>query len=172
VIQVEADTGEEWDSRIGWADLAFKAVSSAIAASDFAHLDGSGLAVEVSVKFTSDEEVQSLNASYRGKDKPTNVLSFPMVEAELLGSLAGSGTGELLLGDIVLAHGICSSEAREKSIAMETHASHLVVHGALHLLGFDHEEGEDEAEKMEALERKALAAIGISDPYALTEVQT
>lgn len=172
MIQIEADAGEEWDSRIGWADLAREAAGSALRHSDHAALLDSGLVLEVSVKFTSDAEVRALNAAYRGKDKTTNVLSFPMIDPELLNSIASAENGEVLLGDIVLAHDICVIEAGERHVAVETHASHLVVHGMLHLLGYDHEEGEDEAEAMEAIERKALAAIGISDPYAVTEVQT
>lgn len=172
MIHVEADASEEWGSRIGWADLAREAAGSAVRHSDHSALIGSGLNVEISVKFTSNAEVQALNAAYRNKDKPTNVLSFPMLDAELLNSIGRAGDGEVLLGDIVLAHGVCASEAAEKQVPVETHATHLVVHGTLHLLGYDHEDGDDEAEAMEAVERAALSAIGISDPYAVTEVQT
>jgi len=172
VIHVEADAGEEWDSRIGWADLARAAVGSAVRHSGFPELGEGSLVVEVSVKFTDDQEVRSLNSAYRSKDKATNVLSFPMLEPDMLGSLAQSGAGELLLGDIVLAQGICSAEAAEKQVPIEAHASHLIVHGTLHLLGYDHEQGEGQAEEMEEVERAALGAIGISDPYAVTEVQT
>jgi probable rRNA maturation factor len=172
LIQVEADAGEEWDSRIGWADLAREAVRSAVRHSDHSALIDSALDVEVSVKFTSDSEVRALNSNYRNKDKSTNVLSFPMVEPELLDTIAASGGGEALLGDIVLAHGTCAAEAAEKHVSVEAHASHLVVHGTLHLLGYDHEEGEAAADSMEAVERAALASLGISDPYAVTEVQT
>jgi probable rRNA maturation factor len=171
LILVEADAGEEWDSRIGWADLARDAVGSAVRHSSFAALAESPLVAEVSVKFTDDLEVRALNAGYRGKDKATNVLSFPMVEPELLRSLSAQD-GEVLLGDVVLAYGVCASEAAEKQVSVETHASHLIVHGTLHLLGYDHETGEGDAETMEDVERAALAALGISDPYAVTEVQT
>ncbi len=171
MIQVEADAGEEWDSRIGWADLSLEAVRSAVRHSRFAALADSSLIAEVSVKFTNDDEVRALNSSYRNKDKATNVLSFPMVEPALLRSLS-SQDGEVLLGDVVLAHGVCASEAAGKQISVQTHASHLVVHGTLHLLGYDHEHGEGEAEAMEAMERAALAALGIADPYSVTEVQT
>jgi probable rRNA maturation factor len=109
--------------------------------------------------------VRSLNAGYRGKDKPTNVLSFPMFEAELLDSLVMADGGEVLLGDIVLAAGTCAREAEEKQISVRDHAAHLVVHGTLHLLGYDHEQGEAEAEAMEGVEREALGALGIADPY-------
>jgi len=112
-------------------------------------------------------EVRSLNAAWRGNDKPTNVLSFPMVEEGKIGSPA-----EPMLGDIVLAHGICALEAAEKQVPVESHAAHLMVHGTLHLLGYDHETTEADAEEMEEAERQALASIGIADPYQVTEVNT
>lgn len=170
MIAVEADVGEEWDSSIGWTALADRAARSAVASSRHAFLGESALSVEISVKLTSDSEVQALNAAYRSKNKPTNVLSFPMFEAELLDSVAQADGGEILLGDVVLAHGVCAAEAAGRGISVERHASHLVVHGVLHLLGYDHVEAEEEAEAMEKIERAALAAIGIDDPYAVTEV--
>jgi probable rRNA maturation factor len=165
MILVEADVSEEWDSSTAWTALAERAVRAAVAASDAVALIESGLAVEVSVKFTGDDEVQGLNSSYRGKDKPTNVLSFPMFEAALLPSLAETDGGEVLLGDLALAHGVCVREAGEKGISVADHAAHLVVHGTLHLLGYDHEQGDEAAEAMESLERAALAGLGIADPY-------
>ena len=108
--------------------------------------------------------MQALNAAYRGKDKPTNVLSFPMVQRDLLDGLANTDDGEVLLGDIILAHGVCAREAAEKGVTAAIHATHLVVHGTLHLLGYDHE-GDGEAEAMEAIERAALGSLGIADPY-------
>ena len=158
MIGVETDVSGDWDSRIDWPALARSAVHAAVAHSRHPGLSDS----EVSVKFTSDEEVRALNAQWRGKDKPTNVLSFPMAEeAELAGAQ--------LLGDIVLAHGVCAAEAADKNVPIETHAAHLVVHGTLHLLGYDHETGDADAEEMEEVERRALAAIGIADPYHVTE---
>jgi probable rRNA maturation factor len=160
MIGVEADISEEWDSRTDWLALARSAVHAAIAHSRHGGLSDS----EVSVKFTSDEEIRSLNAAWRGKDKPTNVLSFPMAQESELASAQ-------LLGDIVLAHGVCAAEAADKHVGIETHAAHLVVHGTLHLLGYDHETSDADAEEMEEVERRALAAIGIADPYHVTEVQ-
>ncbi len=160
---VESEASGEWDSRIDWAALADRSVRAAVAHSRHSSLAGAD--VEISVRFTSDDEVRTLNAAWRGKDKPTNVLSFPMFEAALLASLAGADGGEVLLGDIVLAEGVCAAEAMEKRIAVRDHAAHLVVHGMLHLLGYDHEHGEAEAAAMEAVERDALAALGIADPY-------
>lgn len=167
MILVEADASGEWDSSTDWAQLAEAAVRAAVAESGVPGLLEGGPAVEVSVKFTSDEEVRSLNAAWRGKDKATNVLSFPMVEPEQLPILARAEVGEALLGDIVLAHGICSAEAAEKGVGMCGHAAHLVVHGMLHLLGQDHERGDEEAEAMEAAERRALARLGVADPYEI-----
>jgi probable rRNA maturation factor len=165
MILVEADVSEEWDSRTDWAALADRSVRAAVAHSRHARLIDRE--VEVSVRHTSDVEVRSLNAAWRGKDKPTNVLSFPMVEEEKIGSPA-----EPMLGDIVLAHGVCALEAAEKQVPVESHAAHLVVHGTLHLLGYDHETTEADAEEMEEAERQALASIGIADPYRVTEVNT
>jgi probable rRNA maturation factor len=165
MILVEADSSEEWDSSTDWAQLADAAVRAAVAESAAAALLEGALAAEVSVKFTGDDEVRALNAGWRGKDKATNVLSFPMVEPEQLAALACAGDGEALLGDIVLAHGVCAAEAEAKGAAVADHARHLVVHGMLHLLGYDHEQGEAEAEAMEGIERRALAALGVADPY-------
>jgi probable rRNA maturation factor len=171
VIAVEADPSEDWDSRTDWSALARRAVEAAVAHSAHADLIEAALPIEVSVRFTSDDEVRALNRDYRGKDKPTNVLSFPMIEPELIDQIAVGGEGELLLGDIVLAEGICAREAADKGISTEQHATHLVVHGALHLLGYDHETGEEDADLMEAVECAALAGLGFPDPYLLTEEQ-
>jgi probable rRNA maturation factor len=104
------------------------------------------------VLFTSDAAVQALNARWRGRDRPTNVLSFP-----------APGT-EDYPGDVALAYETCEREAREKGVALIDHAAHLTVHGVLHLNGLDHED-EASAEAMEAIETAALAEIGIADPY-------
>jgi probable rRNA maturation factor len=170
MITVEADTSEEWDSRGDWPGLADRAAQAAIGASTFGGLIASAADFEISVRFSSDEEVRALNAQWRAKDKPTNVLSFPMIEPELIATIAKAGAGEALLGDVVLAHGVCAREAAEKGVSAESHAAHLIVHGTLHLLGYDHETGDADAEAMEEIERRALAAIGISDPYLIEEV--
>jgi probable rRNA maturation factor len=167
MILVEADVSEEWDSSAGWPDLAEAAVRAAVAESAAAALNEGGPVAEVSVRFAGDEELRALNAQWRGKDKATNVLSFPMVEADRLPGLLDA-KGELLLGDVVLARGVCEREAAEKGIAVRDHAAHLIVHGTLHLLGCDHEHDEEEAEAMEAAERRALARLGIADPYGAT----
>src|SRR4029453_7279155 len=134
-IAIEAD--EEWDSSKDWERLVRRATESAIAQSAFPDLARSVRPVELSVRLTSDEEVRALNAHWRGKDKPTNVLSFPLAEQYEFEQGDEDGT-ELMLGDIILAHGVCEREAAEKHVSFEDHAAHLVVHGTLHLLGYDH----------------------------------
>lgn len=118
----------------------------------------------VSLLFTSDEEVHALNREWRDRDKPTNVLSFPMLEREQLLGLAEEGP-PVMLGDIALACGTCVREAKEKSIDLAQHAAHLIVHGLLHLAGHDHVHNEEQAEAMERLETQILATMGIADPY-------
>jgi probable rRNA maturation factor len=148
-----------------WEALGIRAVEAAIAATPHAGLAATPELVEISVRLTSDGEVHGLNRQYRGKDKPTNVLSFPMVQPDLIDTVSRNGDdGELLLGDIVLAHGVCAREAEEKGVALEAHATHLIVHGLLHLLGYDHQ-GSAEAEHMESLERDVMARLSLHDPY-------
>lgn len=117
-----------------------------------------------SLLFTSDCEVHSLNREWRGRDKPTNVLSFPMLTRPQVLDLADEGPPEML-GDIALAYQTCAREAQEKGVSLEHHAAHLIVHGLLHLVGHDHVDSDEQAEAMEALERLALAKLGIADPY-------
>ncbi len=165
MLDVETAAGPGWDDEDSWADLARRAVRAGLSVSPFANLIDKKVSVEVAVKLSDDAEVQSLNANYRGKDKPTNVLSFPMVQPDLLQSLENSDDGEALLGDIILARETCEAEAAEKDISLHQHATHLIVHGTLHLLGYDHE-NEADAERMEDLEVKALASLGLPNPYS------
>lgn len=149
-----------WPRGYDWADLAEAALEAAEAVEP-------ALANErlsASLLFTVDEEIQVLNREWRTRDKPTNVLSFPMLtRAELL-AMTSQG-GPELLGDVALAFETCTREAAEKGVGLRDHAAHLIVHGLLHLAGHDHEAGDAEAAAMEALEIKALAQMGIADPY-------
>jgi probable rRNA maturation factor len=163
-IAVEAD--EEWDSSRSWDELARKAAEAAIAESRYPELADSERSVEISVTLTGDEQVRALNAHWRGKDKPTNVLSFPMTDEMDFSRETFAGL-EMLLGDIVLAHGVCQAEAAEKGVPFEEHATHLLVHGTLHLLGYDHHDERDAAD-MELREVRALARLGIGNPYEVT----
>jgi probable rRNA maturation factor len=164
MLDIAIDADAEWDSSSRWEVLVREAAEAAIAESAFPQLTSSTRPVELSVRLTSDSEMQALNSTWRGKDQPTNVLSFPQVDPGELGDIAADGP-DLMLGDVVLAHGTCAREAEEKAIPFKDHAAHLVVHGTLHLLGYDHG-GDDEAEAMERREARALARIGIADPYA------
>ena len=168
MIQTETAIEAPWPDG-GWQALAERAVRAAIEASSHGDIAVASYLAEVSVRLTSDEEVRTLNHEYRQKDRPTNVLSFPMVQTDLLEALNEGDDGETLLGDIVLAHGVTAREAAEKGVSLDEHATHLIVHGTLHLLGYDHETGEAEAEAMEEIERAALATLGIADPYAVRE---
>ena len=116
------------------------------------------------VLFTSDTHVRALNAQWRDKDRATNVLSFPMLERDEFLVLGETGP-PVMLGAIALACETCAAEARDRGIALETHAAHLLVHGLLHLAGHDHETGPADAQAMERLEVRALARMGIADPY-------
>lgn len=147
-----------------WAAIAERAAKAAVAQSPYAELATSPATVEVSVRLTDDAAVQLLNRQYRGKDAPTNVLSFPMVQPDLLQALGNTDDGEILLGDIVLAHGICSAEAAKRGVPIAEHAAHLIVHGTLHLLGYDHDNDAD-GDAMEAMELAALATLGLASPY-------
>jgi len=147
-------TGDDWEATARIAATALLNVAP--------EFDNSRLTV--SLLFTSDDEVKALNGAWRGKDAPTNVLSFPMLTRTELLSLESSGS-PVMFGDVALAYETCAREAREKGCTLWEHAVHLLIHGLLHLGGYDHDDGEAEAEAMEALEVKALALIGVADPY-------
>lgn len=135
----------------GWPDCTELAARAVKAVSAQLHEPRQG---ELSVVLSDDANVQTLNRDYRDKDKPTNVLSFPQSAP--------------LLGDIVLARETLQREAQEKDVPFETHLTHLIIHGWLHLQGFDHET-ETEAAEMEAIEIAALATLGIDNPYQLRD---
>ncbi len=160
-----------WAGATDWEALARAAVAAAVRHSPYAGFEQASAVYEIAVKLTDDEEVHALNRDYRQKDKPTNVLSFPLVQQDLLEATANTDDGEVLLGDIVLAEGVCAAEAAEKGVSVADHAAHLIVHGTFHLLGYDHM-GDSEAETMEALEVRALSSIGLDDPYGDREQGT
>ncbi|MBK8630512.1 MAG: rRNA maturation RNase YbeY [Sphingomonadales bacterium] len=143
-----------------WEALADMAAHGAFARTPWAALAQDEACIEISLRLTDDAEVHLLNRDHRGKDKPTNVLSFPMMHPD-----DAHGLPEILLGDIVLASGVCTAEAEVKGVPMPAHAAHLIVHGVLHLLGYDHI-AEDEAAEMEVIERHVMADLGLHDPYA------
>lgn len=167
---IELDLGAEWDGGTDWYKICDRSARSGISVSAYGSLLEQESALEISVKLSDNAEVQRLNSSYRGKDKPTNVLSFAMFQKDILESLFGSersiAESEILLGDIIIAKSICQNEAEEKHIPLTDHVAHLVVHGILHLLGYDHET-ETDALVMEHLEIDALHTLGIANPYAV-----
>jgi probable rRNA maturation factor len=152
---LQADTvveDDQWPDLSGLTEKCFETVTS----NKFESLQGGVVAILLS----NDERLQQLNRDFRGKDKPTNVLSFPAGEP-LQGAPADMPQ---LIGDIALSFETCAREASEKGIAFEHHAAHLIIHGLLHLFGYDHIEEKDAAE-MEALEIELLAQMGIKNPY-------
>jgi probable rRNA maturation factor len=164
MLEIALEADEEWDSSPSWEPLIRKAAEAAIAESAFPQLADSSRSIELSVRLAGDEEVRALNAHWRGKDKTTNVLSFPMAETYELEEADDDRPGGIMLGDLILARGVCEREAAEKGLSVEQHATHLLVHGTLHLLGYDHV-AESDAADMEAREVKALARLGIGNPY-------
>lgn len=158
-VELDVDVEEPWPAG-AWEDLAIRAA----AATEAVAPELAAPRLSASVLFTSDAEIHELNRAWRQRDKPTNVLSFPMLAREDLLDLSADGPPELL-GDIALAHETCAREAAEKGVPLEHHATHLVVHGLLHLAGYDHELSPEDADAMEALETKALAICGVADPY-------
>lgn len=151
-LMVEAGT---WPQEEELEALARRAVAAAIAETGAKSPTGT----ELSLVFSDDAHVQMLNAEWRGKDKPTNVLSFPAFPTEPGAPLPP------MMGDIILAAETVDREAALEGKPLEHHITHLVVHGFLHLMGYDHE-ADAEAEEMEGLERRALARLAIPDPYA------
>jgi len=142
MIEVEVED-EAWTRAL--ADAANITRRAASAAAE-------GRTGEIVVLLTDDDTLRSLNSQFLGKDRPTNVLAFP---ADVAGRL----------GDVALAFGVCQAEAREQGKSLTDHLSHLVIHGVLHLMGYDHL-ADDEAARMESLERQLLAGMNIEDPYA------
>jgi probable rRNA maturation factor len=155
-IDVSVEDSRWAEALPGLEALVIRAVEAGIAAAP-ARPEGP---LEVSVLLADDATVQELNRTWRAKDKPTNVLSFPAAPQPRQPGVAAP------LGDVVLAYDTVLRESGEQSKPFRDHLAHLLVHGTLHLLGQDHETGEAEADAMEALEIAALAGLGIPNPYA------
>ncbi len=152
-----------WTSTLpGLEELADIAVQHAIVHAAPAYIGIPGT-VEIGVTFADDDRMRQLNGQYRGKDKPTNVLSFPLLHADAPPPMGTT----ILLGDVVLGLQTILREAAETGKSVAAHTQHLIVHGVLHLLGHDHEADRD-AELMEAMEIKILDEIGVANPYMIT----
>ena len=162
-MELDISIDAPWPAAFDWADMAEQALEAACAVAP----ELANQRLSASLLFADDSEVHTLNRQWRAQDKPTNVLSFPMLGRADLLALAADGPPELL-GDIAVALETCGREAAEKGVPLETHAAHLIVHGLLHLAGHDHETSAADASAMEALEIKALALMGLADPYGET----
>ncbi len=149
-----------------WAD--FEAVAELASNAALAHLGLDPSAFEISLLACDDARIAVLNADFREKAKPTNVLSWPSDEraAEVRGEMPTLPTSgpDSELGDIAIAYDTCAREADEQEKPFKDHVTHLIVHGTLHLLGFDHE-NEPDAALMEGLETEILGNLGLADPY-------
>lgn len=158
---IELDVDPVWTQTTDWDAIAARSAQAAAqVAPELANEQ-----LLVSLVLADDAEVQALNHQWRAKDAATNVLSFPMLSREEVLRAARDGSREGMLGDVILAHGVCAREADDKGVTLEAHAAHLIVHGLLHLAGYNHVADEAEATAMEALETKALALMGLADPY-------
>lgn len=146
-----------------WQDTALdlETDARAVLAAVLARLEMAAPGVEVGIRFSEDDAVQALNATWRGRDAPTDVLSFPATEP---GATPLPGV-PLLLGDVVLARGVCTRDAERLGRPLRDHVRHLLVHGLLHLFHYDHETHEAAA-VMEPLEVRILDDLGVADPYA------
>ncbi len=151
-LEIEVED-EAWRALPGLEELAAGAVAAALQSFGTPEAD-----IEVTLLFTDDSSMAELNAQWRGKDKPTNVLSFPAPDMPV-----PEGEPEPL-GDIALGFGVVSREAEEQGKTLHDHTLHLIVHGMLHLLGHTHED-DGEASRMEALEIGILKGLGVSNPY-------
>lgn len=159
-MQLETAIEADWPADTDWEALADEALAALLQVAP--ELANPRLCA--SLVFADDAQVHELNREWREKDRPTNVLSFPMLSREVLRTLPPAGPPELL-GDVILALETCAREAADKGLTLEAHASHLIVHGLLHLAGHDHELSPADARAMEALEINTLALIGLADPY-------
>ncbi|MDZ5449440.1 rRNA maturation RNase YbeY [Labrys sp. ZIDIC5] len=149
-----AQESDLWQDADAIEALITRAVARSVDVAALAHAPGA----ELSIVLTDDASIRQINAEWRGKDKATNVLSFPQAVGDAIATVP-------MLGDIIFAHETIAREAEESSVSFADHLSHLTVHGLLHLFGHDHL-NDAEAEVMEALEVRILADLGIANPYA------
>jgi probable rRNA maturation factor len=156
-VEIVIEAGE-WPPEPQLLEMAKSAIGAACAEIDWP----AGKMAEVSLLFADDARIAELNSAWRGKEGPTNVLSFPA------GFASDSGDGAMVLGDIALACETVRREAAIENKPFDHHLSHLIVHGFLHLCGYDHL-NDEEAEEMEDLEIGALSRLDIPDPYAVTQ---
>lgn len=163
-IELEIDIDNQ---AMGDEGSLYKVLRSAVTATLGVSVIDKNVPVELYVRVVGSDDSQQLNHEYRGKDKPTNVLSFPAIDPHEIQSVCERsvvGGPPLLLGDIIIAAPVIVEEAAAQKKTVEDHLSHMAVHGVLHLIGYDHVDDQD-AIVMEDLERKILKSLGIADPY-------
>jgi probable rRNA maturation factor len=167
VIEIDlfVDAETLWGPEDPLQTLSTQAIHAALATIGLDDLRTGDGQFDLSIRFTDNAAVQVLNRESRGKDAPTNVLSFQFLDADDLLHLAHLPAATL--GDMALAYETIAGEAAAQHKTLDAHTAHLIVHGFLHLLGYDHEQ-DDAAETMEDVERRTLAALGIADPYAVS----
>ena len=165
VIALSLEAPESWPLAEGELRTVIEQavqVALAVAAADGAVVEKDGVPPLIDISLVDDESMRRVNAEWRGRDRPTNVLSFPAGEMPFVPDAPWP------LGALMLAGGVLQREAAARGVPFAAHLVWMVVHGILHLLGYDHERGEAEAEHMEALERAALKRLGLPDPHAAT----
>ncbi|WGE89993.1 rRNA maturation RNase YbeY [Actinobacillus arthritidis] len=153
-LQIATENNENLPSLDQFTQWVQRALSHEAQTEDFPE-------TEITIRIVDEAESHELNLTYRGKDKPTNVLSFPFEVPE--------GIELPLLGDLIICRQVVEQEAQEQQIALESHWAHLAIHGTLHLLGYDHIE-DAEAEEMEGLETEIMQSLGFEDPYISEKV--
>ena len=158
-VHVSIDLCIDDESWTGVSDLE-KKITLAVKAA-LSRLDMGTQPVGLTIVLGNNQRVKSLNAEWRDKQKPTNILSFPAP------AHSKTDTGQAYLGDLILAYGVIFDEANEQRKPLATHLCHLIIHGVLHLLGFDHQ-NDDEAHDMEQMEIEAMATLGLSNPYQIS----
>lgn len=162
-VDVFVEAKARWGSLAIWQPRLEEIIAAALPRTPYAFLATNSALIDVSVRLTDDAAVRLLNQQSRGIDAPTNVLSFQFLDSAALASLAD--TPAATLGDMALAHETIAREATAQRKSLDAHATHLVVHGLLHLLGYDHQ-NDEQADVMETLERGIMADLGLPDPYA------
>ncbi len=158
-LVIDVAVSAEWKRALRTAASVCKRAAAAAFTGVAARRKPKSAVVELAIVLTSDAAVKKLNATYRGKNKPTDVLSFPA-----WAGAAPDDAREAILGDVVVAKGVTARDAKAENKTLEEHLTHLVVHGVLHLLGYDHEQDTD-ARAMERLEISILKTLDIADPY-------
>lgn len=164
MIEIDIIIEPIWGSANDWHALSKRSINKALEYSNYKGLLKTYKHISISISLSNNQQVHALNNQYRSKDKPTNILSFPMLERDELDTIDIIQTPEIMLGDLILAYNICNDEALAQNITLANHFAHLIIHGILHLLQYNHIEDAD-ADIMQSIEINALRDMGIDNPY-------